>query len=477
MKSALELEKESFRFPEVFNEHEKDRIDVGGGFDGEAEDFYTELIDFESQEEVRRGRGLPSRSGRFRSSRPRRPSRRLPRPPRHPRPRRRRYGRAVVEPGLVEGPAEGQEYTRWVQDSLNRILDLRLPVDGVMGPETRSAVRRFQARERLPVTGIVGPDTERALSAALQKARPAEPAEPEPVEGEFADLELETGADRSHPSYVRWIQQSLNRIMGLRLAADGRIGPKTRSAIRSFQQRRGLRTDGVVGDQTERALIAAGAGRPPVRIFMPPPRMPTPPAPTVPFGRRCRFPFTLTAVEARGGGRVRDKTPPRRAEVVEVKGVGGRRIHLRRLAAAAWQAMVKAARSDGIAQPLLLPTSGFRDPEHQRKLWEKALRRYGSAEEARKWVAPPGNSAHQSGRAIDLYLGGKNDSRNVANLRRLPPYRWLVENAICFGFYPYEREPWHWEYNPPRTPSREFEIAEMLMPEGVGAHTARVSSC
>jgi LAS superfamily LD-carboxypeptidase LdcB len=129
--------------------------------------------------------------------------------------------------------------------------------------------------------------------------------------------------------------------------------------------------------------------------------------------------------------------------------VGGRQFPLHRLAAQAWRALVAAARADGLREPLLLLTSGFRDPEHQRRLWEDALRKYGSAEEARKWVAPPGGSAHQTGRAIDFYLGGRNSSANVRQLRTLPAYHWLVANAARFGFYPYEREPWHWEYNPP----------------------------
>ena len=70
-----------------------------------------------------------------------------------------------AEPSSAEPPAEGSEHVRWVQDSLNRILGLRLRVDGIMGPEVRSAVRSFQERQGLPVTGLVGPDTERALIA------------------------------------------------------------------------------------------------------------------------------------------------------------------------------------------------------------------------------------------------------------------------------------------------------------------------
>ncbi len=160
----------------------------------------------------------------------------------------------------------------------------------------------------------------------------------------------------------------------------------------------------------------------------------------------CRFGFTPRAVESSGGGRVTVKTPPPR--VVNVPGVY-RPIPLHPLAAEAWKALVAAARAEGHRHPLLLPTSGFRDPQRQRKLWERALVKYGSAKEARKWVAPPGGSAHQSGRAIDFYLGSQNSSSNVSTLRGLPAYRWLAQNAVCFGFYPYEREPWHWEYNPP----------------------------
>ena len=77
------------------------------------------------------------------------------------------------------------------------------------------------------------------------------------------DFELEGEVSRTSPDYIRWVQQSLNQLMGLQLAVDGKDGPKTRSAVRSFQQKRGLTVDGIVGAVTEAAMRAAGAPPPP----------------------------------------------------------------------------------------------------------------------------------------------------------------------------------------------------------------------
>ncbi|OUL28941.1 hypothetical protein BV378_07000 [Nostoc sp. RF31YmG] len=159
--------------------------------------------------------------------------------------------------------------------------------------------------------------------------------------------------------------------------------------------------------------------------------------------------FVPIAVENPGGRRIQDKRDPNQKDIVTVQGLGGKKVPLHRLAAAAWQALVNEARTAGIKTPLLLPVSGYRSSKHQDQLWQKALIKYGSAQKARQWVAPPGHSAHHSGRAIDLWLGFGISSKNVQKMRATPAYQWLVQNAARFGFYPYPQEPWHWEYNPP----------------------------
>jgi hypothetical protein len=52
----------------------------------------------------------------------------------------------------------------------------------------------------------------------------------------------------------------LNDVRGLQLPVHGIADAATRGAIRSFQQREGLPTDGIVGPDTERALLAARSG-------------------------------------------------------------------------------------------------------------------------------------------------------------------------------------------------------------------------
>jgi hypothetical protein len=76
--------------------------------------------------------------------------------------------------------------------------------------------------------------------------------------------------------------------------------------------------------------------------------------------------------------------------------------------------------------------SGWRSPQEQAMLWADALRRYGSAEAADDWVAPPGHSRHESGLAVDLGGDVELAARLVSELG-LPIHR------------PLPNEPWHFE--------------------------------
>jgi hypothetical protein len=78
--------------------------------------------------------------------------------------------------------------------------------------------------------------------------------------------------------------------------------------------------------------------------------------------------------------------------------------------------------------------SSYRSPEQQQRLWDAALVKYGSADAARKWVAPPGHSQHGEGNALDLGYGS--DAQRD----------WIRQHAGEYGLkFPLGNEPWHIE--------------------------------
>jgi D-alanyl-D-alanine dipeptidase len=139
--------------------------------------------------------------------------------------------------------------------------------------------------------------------------------------------------------------------------------------------------------------------------------------------------------------------PPDLVKVESSRRPGGY-AEVHREAAEAYRKMVEAAREDGIKPPFFDITSGYRDQKKQQVAWENALKKYGDPEIADDWVARPGQSRHQTGKALDLWLGSKNDSENVTKQQETEAYKWLQENARSFGFIPYTKEPWHWRYDP-----------------------------
>jgi hypothetical protein len=78
--------------------------------------------------------------------------------------------------------------------------------------------------------------------------------------------------------------------------------------------------------------------------------------------------------------------------------------------------------------------SGYRDPEHQRRLFE-------ASDKSGHMVARPGHSFHEKGLAADLGEGGA-----LARHKDRPALKWLHEHAEEFGLqFPMDWEPWHIE--------------------------------
>ncbi|HWD78171.1 MAG TPA: M15 family metallopeptidase [Kribbella sp.] len=91
-----------------------------------------------------------------------------------------------------------------------------------------------------------------------------------------------------------------------------------------------------------------------------------------------------------------------------------------------------AAAKEGI---VFYVNSGWRSPAYQAQLLRDAVDKYGSTEEAARWVATPENSPHVQGQAIDI---GRSDAT-----------AWLAEHGAKYGLCQiYDNEPWHYELRP-----------------------------
>ncbi|MBO1347919.1 MAG: peptidoglycan-binding protein [Hormoscilla sp. GUM202] len=135
-----------------------------------------------------------------------------------------------------------------LQDKLKKagVLAAEVPSDGRFDSQTEDAVKRLQQDNGLIVDGIVGPDT----WSVLNRTSSTQPQR-------YPLLRLGDGID--YPELlaeVKVLQDLLKKqgMLSQNEPLDGKFDQKIESAVKRFQQSKGLLVDGIVGEETWSAL-------------------------------------------------------------------------------------------------------------------------------------------------------------------------------------------------------------------------------
>lgn len=127
-------------------------------------------------------------------------------------------------------------------------------VDGKMGWQTREAIRNYQMKNKLRATGYLNEDTLVALNNIARSSKSKDLQQTFNKRTELVHKDKKGTEDikvkLKSALFIKRVQ------LGLRNAGfdpgniDGKIGKKTRKAIRDFQRSIGLSADGIIGPKT-----------------------------------------------------------------------------------------------------------------------------------------------------------------------------------------------------------------------------------
>lgn len=308
--------------------------------------------------------------------------------------------------------------------------------------------------------------------------------------------------------FVRWVQHALNQLLNVRLRVDGMMNRATREAVRSFQRQRGLPVDGIVGPETERALIAARASTSDHTPDRPADRLD---AWTSPDGLELDLDLTdfeleqeaaassqaytrwvqgalnhvagqRLAVDGIYGSRTRNAVRAFQAQQgLMVDGIVGPRTEAALVAAGATRpparapslpaptppavgpdittvkgfqvarqiapqvdALLTAAASAGIQ----LKGWGYRSTERQIELRKRhcGTSHYDIYDKPSSQCNPPTAPPGRSMHEQGLAIDFTHNGESIRS-QNSPAFRWLAANAPRFGLYNLPSEPWHWSIN------------------------------
>lgn len=146
----------------------------------------------------------------------------------------------TTDSSLLKVGAKGDE-VKSLQKDLNR-LGAKIEEDGIFGEGTKDAVKDFQKEYKLDDDGIAGPKTLSKLASVIkEKISKAIPDYPGSL--------IKLGSEGKNVERIQ-------RAVGIpEKEVDGRYGPDTVEAVKTYQKRKGLDPDGIVGKNTWEMLF------------------------------------------------------------------------------------------------------------------------------------------------------------------------------------------------------------------------------
>ena len=140
-----------------------------------------------------------------------------------------------------------------LQTKLKKLGFYNAYVDGSYGDTTVAAVKAFQKKYNLTADGVAGSETLKKLDSAYKNADSNTSTD---------DDSLRKGATGAA---VKTLQTNLKKLGFYTAYVDGSFGATTESAVKAFQKKYGLTSDGVAGSATlkkiESAVASASSGK------------------------------------------------------------------------------------------------------------------------------------------------------------------------------------------------------------------------
>jgi peptidoglycan hydrolase-like protein with peptidoglycan-binding domain len=129
-----------------------------------------------------------------------------------------------------------------IQQQLKNLGLFQGEITGFFGPQTATAVKKFQVKKGLHADGVVGNGTYKYLFESVNKTQSSS---------------AKTESDTKHVISIKDIQTALKKLGYYTSTVDGVSGSNTENAIKKFQKANKLTADGIVGNGTSKLLLAA----------------------------------------------------------------------------------------------------------------------------------------------------------------------------------------------------------------------------